>query len=79
MPYLEHSDQTEVTKDSTFVPVENESQDEEKEEPPKPRRTTRGQPPERFSKMYAFGALSSHASGQLWYKQTTFIPCNINI
>ena len=29
MPYLKGSDQCEVTKDSVFVPVENESRDEE--------------------------------------------------
>ena len=60
MPYLENSDQTDVSKDS--VSDENEPQmeeDEEIEDPPEPRRSTRstgGQPAESYGKVSTFCA-----------------------
>ena len=76
MPYLEGSDQTEVTKDSVFVPYENWSKDEEIKELPGSR-NTRSQSPERYGKVYTVSALSPNVSSQSWYKQTIFIPCNM--
>ena len=83
MPYVEGSDQTDDSKNSVFS-NKNQPQDEESGEIEAPRtrwtsRITRGQPLERYGKLFTFSALSSNASIQSWYKQTIFIPCYINI
>ena len=83
MPYLESSDQTDVTKDS--VSKQSQSQEEEGEEmedSPKPQRTaksTRRQPLEKYGEVYTCSASSSNASNHSWYKQTIFIPCHVNL
>ena len=78
IPYLEGGDQAEVTKESAFIPLDNELQDAEIKEPHglnKSTRSTRGQPPERYGDVYTFSALRLNAFDQPWYKQNTFIPC----
>ena len=86
MPYLEDTDLSEMTNNSVFIPADNEVQSKDIEEPsasqPEPRRSTRstrGQPPVRYGKVYNFGAKTSDASKQPWYEQTIFIPFNMNI
>ena len=76
MPYLEDSDQTEVAKDSVFVPNDNKSWDEEQLWPI---RSTRGQPLERYGKVYTFSVLHSNASNQPWYKHIIFIFWSMNM
>ena len=71
MPYLEDTDQTEMTNNSVFIPVNNEPQSEQIEEPPtsspearRSTRSTRGQSRVKYGKGYTFDAVALNASNQ---------------
>ena len=80
-PCIEDLDQIDISKDSVYEDSQQQGEEDEKEDPTEPRRSTRctrGQPLERYDKVCTFSACNSNASNKLSYNHIIFIHCKMD-